>query len=172
MLHVIIGCMFSSKTTSLISHIERYIFAKKSCLILNHSSDTRYGNNNIYSHNNKNIPCMMIDKLDDINVENYDVICIDEGQFFPNLFNFVSRYLLMNKIVLVAGLNGDFNQNPLGEMQRLISIASKVSYLTAVCVICGKDACISHRNNNNTEINLVGSNDIYEARCFNCHKLN
>ena len=174
MLHVIIGCMFSGKTSTLISHIERHMFAKKSCLILNHSSDTRYGNNNIYTHRgvgNKNIPCVMVDKLDDIIVDNYDVICIDEGQFFPDLFYNVVRYLRMKKMVIVAGLNADFNQNPIGEMQKLIGLATNVTYLTAVCVSCGNDAQISHRkNNSNKEVNVVGSDDLYEARCFNCHQ--
>lgn len=160
--------MFSGKSSTLISCIERFMFAKKRCLVINHSSDTRYGNNNIFTHQQKNIPCIMTNKLDDIIVDNYDCICIDEGQFFPDLYNIVKGYLSKNKIVLVAGLNADFKQNPIGEIQSLIGLATKVTYLTAICVKCGEDAQVSYRKTNSNEIELIGSDNIYEARCYQC----
>jgi len=173
--------MYACKSSTLINCITKSIYAKKRCLIINHSNDTRYDDNNIVTHNNNKIPALMLNKLSVVDITNYDCIFIDEGQFFIDVVDFVKKCILNKKEITVAGLNGDFNQNPLGYIQNLLSLATKVTYLTAVCVICGNDAQTSYlkttslqellpNNNNNNDLEnvIIGSENLYEARCYRC----
>jgi thymidine kinase len=173
MLVVIIGPMYSGKSTALLSYEERYTIAKKRCLLINHIFDNRYSENHISTHSGKNSPAIKIHDLDDVAIElieNNDVILLDEGQFYKNLVSNCVKYLKMKKIVIVSGLNGSYTQHPIGEMQNLLAYANRVEYKTAVCTNCGDDAMFSKkiaRDENKDEI-IVGSTEKYVASCFNC----
>ena len=88
---IIMGCMFSGKSTEIIRLINRYKALDKKILIVNHSNDTRYKKDSISTHNNINIDCISIDNLDTIKkVSKYeysskDVMVIEEAQFFSKL---------------------------------------------------------------------------------------
>lgn len=68
--------------------------------------------------------------------QNYDVVGIDEGQFFSDIVDFCEVLANMNKIVVVAALDGTFERKPFGNIINLIPLAEKVSKLNAVCVYC------------------------------------
>ena len=60
-LNVIIGCMFSGKTTELISVDRKWAAIGKNVLCINYEKDTRYGNdNNMYSHCLDKTKCIMV----------------------------------------------------------------------------------------------------------------
>ena len=88
----IIGCMFSSKTTTLLTYERRYHILKKKICIIKHSNDERYTKENkIVSHdgatsvyNSDVYSTHLLNSLID-KVKEYDCILIDEGQFFPDL---------------------------------------------------------------------------------------
>lgn len=172
MLTLITGPMFSEKTTTLIGLITKYKFAKKQILIINHLNDNRYDEGNfIVSHNNVKYDSLKLHDLNDItDIDKYEAIFIDEGQFFTNLVNFVKKCLSLNKKIYVAGLNGDLNQKRIGEIQDLLAYASKIILLSSICNNCGNEANYSKlKTKNQTDNNvIVGSADIWEASCFNC----
>lgn len=60
---IIMGCMFSGKSTEIIRIINRYKALDKKILIINHSNDTRYKINSISTHSNININCISTDNL-------------------------------------------------------------------------------------------------------------
>lgn len=173
MLTLITGPMFSEKTTTLIGLITKYKFAKKKILIINHLNDNRYDEGNfIVSHNNVKYESLKLHDLNDVaNIAPYEAIFIDEGQFFINLVNFVKRCLSEDKKIYVAGLNGDLNQNKIGEIQDLLAYASKIILLSSICNNCGCEANYSklktvHKSSDGNVI--VGSDDIWQASCFKC----
>ena len=45
---------------------------------------------------------------------NYDVIAIDEGQFFPDIVDFSEELANKGKVVIVAALDGTFQRKPFG----------------------------------------------------------
>lgn len=53
-------------------------------------------------------------------VEQYDVIGIDEGQFYPDLVEMVEQWVEAGKVVLVAALDGDFRRKPFGRVLELV----------------------------------------------------
>ena len=74
-LEVILGPMFSGKTSKIIEIYKQYSFCGIRTLVINHSHDTRYGEENIngvtetittnvlYSHDQKRVNCIYSDSL-------------------------------------------------------------------------------------------------------------
>lgn len=170
---VIIGCMFSGKSTEMIRLIKRYKQIQKyKLLIINNSKDNRYGESVISSHDKIQIKCHSLNKLSDIKeteqYTNSNVIFIEEGQFFPDLLEFcVNAADNDKKIVYVAGLDGDFQKNEFGQMCKLIPHAEEVTKLKALCNCCGDgtEANFTKRIVDNKNQELVGSTDSYIPVC-------
>ena len=170
-LELFIGPMFSGKSTELIKNIRLYKIINKKVLILKPNIDTRYDKNKIVSHNGENETCYVIDNLEKISNEiitKYDIIIIDEGQFFKSLKNmcllWVEKY---NKHVIVGGLDGDYQRNPIGELLDLIPYADKYQKLYALCNYCkdGTKAIFSKRIMNNQNQILIGGSELYVSVC-------
>lgn len=146
---IIMGCMFSGKSTEIIRLINRYKALDKKILIVNHSNDIRYKKDSISTHSNINIDCISINNLDNIKKESKyeyvskDVIVIEEAQFFNNLYKFVLESAEKdNKIIILAGLDGDSNRNEFGDIIKLIPKCDSVTKLHALCSIC-KDGTLA-----------------------------
>lgn len=54
---------------------------------------------------------------------NYDVIAIDEGQFFPDIVNFSEELANRGKVVVIAALDGTFQRKPFGSILDLVPMA-------------------------------------------------
>ena len=101
-----------------------------------------------------------------------DVILINEGQFFDDLYDFVVSMLSQNKKVYVCGLDGDYQCNKFGQILDIIPLCDKVVKLTSLCGLCknGTRAIFSKRISNEKEQTVVG-NDNYIPVCRNCYKM-
>ena len=172
-LHIIFGPMFSGKTTELIKQINCLKLYKKNILIINSKKDNRISDNYIKSHNNIKHEAIKYEELTPEILNNiihkYDTICIDEAQFFSNLVNFVDILLKHSKYIIVAGLNGDSNQQKFGYIPDLIPLCNKITKLSAICNICndGTPADFTKIKNDidKSEQILIGDNSIYMAVC-------
>ena len=65
-LDLIIGPMFAGKTGEFIRLYRRYKSIGKDILVINHSSDERYGKGVVSSHNKDQIKCASIPDFSDI----------------------------------------------------------------------------------------------------------
>ena len=167
-LHLIIGPMFSGKTTELLRIANRLKSINNKILMVNYEEDKRYSTENISTHNLIQMNCIFTKNLLNLNYDNYDIICINEGQFFNDLINFCNEYLKHNKKIYICGLDGDINQQKFGNMIDLIPICDSVVKLNAFCKICknGTLAPFTKRTTDNKEIKLIGTNE-YMAVCRN-----
>jgi len=108
----------------------------------------------------------------DFEVTEAKVIIIEEAQFFDDLVPFV-RSMVDNfkKIVIVVGLDGDYNRKPFGTILQCIPFADKVTKLTALCCRCsdGTPAIFSHRKVQDRDQVLIGGADKYEPLCRECY---
>jgi thymidine kinase len=172
-LHVILGPMFSGKTSKLLEIYEQCILSNISVLVINHSSDTRYSDSMLSTHNKKMIPCRLVEHLQDIVNASENVILINEGQFFDDLYDWVKMMVEQyNKTVYVCGLDGDSNRKRFGQMLDLIPICDKVTKLRSLCAICknGNKAPFTLRTTTTSEEQiLIGSDDCYKPVCRNCY---
>mgnify|MGYP000088145527 CR=1 FL=1 len=164
-IHIIMGCMFSGKSSELMKVIGKYKLLKKKILAINHIYDTRYGSEKIITHDKKEEECIQIEKLNSItDSQEYidaEILIIEEGHFFVDLYEFVSNACDSKKKVYVAGLSGDFQLNPIGDILKLIPICDTVKKLTALCLKCGDgtEAIFSKRIEKNENQILVGSDE-------------
>lgn len=174
-IQLITGCMFSGKTTELLRRIQNYVHAEKKCLLVKSSKDTR--TNGIKSHTGqKPNKFVKIIKLDNLKVltnkfSDFDVIGIDEAQFFDGLVNVCVNLAESDKIVIVAGLNGDFKRTPFGEICKLIPQCESITKLNAICSTCKSPASFSKRICDKRCLILLGGIESYVACCRKCFKL-
>ena len=75
------------------------------------------------------------------------LIIIDEAQFFPDLYEFVLKCEANRKTVVIAGLDGDSERKPFGQILQCIPLCDSVTKLTAMDMISkdGSDAIFSLR---------------------------
>ncbi|KAJ3323561.1 listerin E3 ubiquitin protein ligase 1 [Boothiomyces sp. JEL0866] len=171
-LELIIGCMFSGKSTELISRIRKHKIIESNYIVINHSKDTRYDENQIVSHNLDKEGCYstthLLPFIETKAYEDHHVFFIEEAQFFPDLLEFVSRAVDTDfKHVIVCGLDGDYQRRPIGQVLQLIPIADTVDKLRALCAICkdGTEALFSLRRTSDTSVELIGGIDEYLPVC-------
>jgi len=173
-LKVILGPMFSGKTTELIKIYNSHKACGINVCAINHSSDKRYHTEKLSTHNKHMIESINLEKLSFISplIAQYDVFVINEGQFFEDLYDIVNILVNMHKKkVYVAGLDGDFKRRKFGQMLDIISLSDDVIKLKAICINCKKkDAIFSHRISKQQQQILVGNNN-YSALCRNCYNL-
>jgi len=169
-LHVISGSMFSGKTTELIRICKQYQSIDKKILSVNYCNDRRYDAiGNICSHNQEVFQTILsLSDLHEIfiqqNLEDYDVIMIDEVQFLKNAFQTIKVLVEeMGKIVITSGLDGDYLQQPFGEVCQLIVFADKFTKLNAVCKLTKEDASFSKRIIASESKEYIGADDAYVA---------
>ena len=176
-LELILGCMYSGKTTELIRLMNRYKSINDNILAINYKNDIRYGDDNkIYTHNKDGVDALHLDNLNvfheklffQIQYKSSEIIFINEGQFFENLHEFCIKAVdIDNKTVIVCGLDGDFRREPFGDMLKLIPHADKVTRLTALCKKCndGTAGIFTLRTINSSEQTLIGGNECYMPVC-------
>ena len=170
-LELIIGPMFSGKSTELIRRIRLLQKIDKKVLVTKPLIDTRYEQDKITSHNYEFVECKVLSRLDEIcddDILNYDTIIVDEGQFFPDLVNTITRWVNNYSVnIIVGGLDGDFKRKPIGQILDLIPMADKCVKLNSLCNICkdGTEAPFSFRLVKSNNIVLVGGSESYIPVC-------
>ena len=178
-LEVILGCMFSGKTSALIELYKQHELCDSRCLVINFSGDRRYSRTHLSTHDNKLVPCVFATRLIELSEEgsecspaDFDVILINEGQFFDDLVPFVMEMVdSACKKVFVCGLDGDFKKHKFGTILDLLPQADTYRKLRAICIWCkdGTPAPFTHRLSAETGQTLIGSEE-YIPLCRACHK--
>ena len=132
---LILGPMYSGKSTRLMQMTEKYTYANKKILFINHLIDNRSSHNAIKSHDDIEKPAIKLSRLEEISVKLFDetdVFGIDEAQFFLDLIPFLYRCEKHGKICVIAGLDGDYIRQPLGSILCSIPLCDTVVKLSAV----------------------------------------
>ena len=101
--------------------------------------------------------------------DEWDVIGIDEGQFFPDLVAFADTAASAGKVVVVAALDGTFERKEFGQLGDLLAVSDSITKLNAVCAVCGADAPFTRRDAAATEVKLIGGREAYTPVCRRHH---
>jgi thymidine kinase len=172
-LELIIGPMFAGKTSALQSIIRRHESLGIKCAVYKPMSDTRYGKDfYMYSHDNSKVSALPVKYLTTHQAyEPYtisELIIIEEGQFFEDLYEFVIKAVEVHKKrVVVGGLDGDCFRKPFGQILNLIPLADKITKLTSLCKVCsdGTEGLFSFRMSKSKEVVEVGGAETYMPLC-------
>jgi len=185
-LEIILGSMYSGKTSRLVEIYNQCTFCNISVCVINHSIDNRYDSELLSTHDQIKIPCIKTNKLLDVwsdciymesnvGLDKFQlaitsVILINEGQFFPDLEEFVKKLLLIGKKVYVCGLDGDFERKKFGQILDLIPLCDKVTKLTSLCSRCKNGTLgIFSKRISCEQIQTVVGVDNYIPVCRSCY---
>lgn len=182
-LKVIIGCMFSSKTSTILSEINRFKHITNKYLVINSVLDKQRQFNKdkesiIETHDKNFSDAIMLNELNELKTnEEYkkrydtaDIILIDEGQFYKDLYEFIRNELFIKdnkKVYIVAGLASDYKMEAIGDMIKLIPMADTILKLYAYCIYCKDTTLASFTSklvNDDNQI-VVGNSNIYVPTC-------
>ncbi len=184
-IELIIGPMFSGKTTELIRRLNVYAdsgFGVK-ILYINHIWDTRsagpFSTHGQLAGLSEPIDTMKLTHLKDFpGAKDYDIIGIDEGQFFDDLESFTLEMAGMDKIVIISSLDSDCQRRKFGQVIDLTWHAHKVDKLLSYCTCCASRGVVSHAiytkkivvEPDSGSIVSVGGKDKYIAVCRPCYE--
>jgi thymidine kinase len=181
-LEVIMGPMFSGKTSELIRLVEREVYAKKKGGIFKVAFDKRYSARQVATHNGLRYDAYTVAsssaglrKIEEVTrVNGLDAIGVDEVNFFPRAVVALLDRLADEKRVIACGLNLNFKAEPFQTTMELAARADRVRYLSAVCVVCGQEATRTQRliagkpAPKESPVIVVGGKELYEPRCRAC----
>jgi len=174
-IELIIGPMFSGKTSELYRRVKLHVMANEECLVLKYIKDTRYCSSRASlaaSHDGAFMRAISVAspwEVDQELLERAAVIAIDEGQFMPRLAQFCNEQADKGKIVLVSGLDSTFGKAPFEEIVALIPLSERIDKLQAICFGCHRPASFSRRINENVHcLEDIGGPEKYVASCRDC----
>jgi thymidine kinase len=168
----ILGPMFGGKSTELIRRCKRLISVGMNVIVLNHSLDTRNGTTNVVTHDGVEMECLSCNKIDFDKLKDFDVIAIDEAQFFENIAKNI-RILSddMDKHVIVAALSGDYKRKPWPGVDQIIALSDEIVHCKALCVKCHRPAAFTKKHVPNDRRVDIGADDKYSSVCRVCYNL-
>uniref|UniRef100_A0A0D6R277 thymidine kinase n=1 Tax=Araucaria cunninghamii TaxID=56994 RepID=A0A0D6R277_ARACU len=172
-IHLIVGPMFAGKTTALIHRMQIEMQTGRKVVLVKSDKDTRYGLNFVVSHDGAKMPCWSAEdlasfkaKLGEEAYRELDVIGIDEAQFFKDLCGFCQEAADRDgKVLIVAGLDGDYLRKSFGSALELIPLADSVTKLKSQCEMCGKPASFTLRKTGDRQTEIIGGADVYMPVC-------
>jgi thymidine kinase len=174
-IEAICGSMFSGKTEELIRRIHRAQYARQKVQVFKPEIDSRYDKDHVVSHSQMKFPSVQVNSprdILDLVEDDTLIVAIDEAQFFSaDIVDVCNQLADAGKRVIVAGLDQDYRGKPFGPMPELLCVAEYITKNMAICVKCGNPANRTQRLVPTHEQILVGADNIYEARCRNCHEV-
>lgn len=181
-LELILGPMFAGKTTELLRRLYVHSDIGFRVLYINNSLDDRekiFSTHNGLYKDRISIDHRKMKKLGDILdqciLNCFDVIGIDEGQFFEDLEERVKFFVeKLNKFVIVSALDGNYKREPFTNVLNLIPLADKYEKFKPYCMECAnkkiiKEALFSHRIKEESKEIVIGDKDVYKCLCRDCY---
>lgn len=187
---LILGPMYSGKTSELLRIVQRCALSRerRTCTLIKFRGDTRYDavvncategekKARVISHDyTHGVADASVDELTNV-VANTHVVAVDEGQFFPDLVARAVTWRNEGREVVIAALNATATQTMFPVIAQLLPHVNGITYLTAVCMVCGGDAMYSKKTSSTTTDSAasstaatpdIGGLDKYTAVCEQC----
>jgi len=125
-LNLLLGPVFSGKTTELVRHAHRFDAIQWKCLLISPVSPQNSSHAQLSWENH-----IFTASLIDVDVNPYQIILIDDAHFFGKEFSIVETWL-QSKTLYVAGLDADSNGVPYRDLLSWIPHADTVKKMTAL----------------------------------------
>jgi thymidine kinase len=171
MIHLVTGPMFSGKTEELLRLTRRHVRSGRTCFLITYANDNRYSDDDVITSHDKNTmsarKCLSLDSVLEEACQ-YDVISIDEGQFFEGLPDFCEMLASKGKHVIIAALDATFERKPFKNVINLLPLTEKITKLSAICDLCKNEGHFTFRLSNATQEELIGGSGDYIPLCRKC----
>lgn len=172
------GAMGSSKSANCLMAKFNYEQKGKKTILLKPKCDTRSPENEVNSRIGLSSKAKSIAYDDDINVDemkNYDVILVDEAQFFAPKQIETLKYIasILDIPVLCYGLLTNYKLTLFEGSKRLVELADSLQEIKSICD-CGKKANVNCLLDKDGKV-ITEGNDVvigdteYRALCYSCY---
>lgn len=185
MITLIVGPMYSGKSTELLQKMERYIYAKKRVCFIRPARDTRNyithnGVDDIKSRITDNDKILEVSKFDKNNIlqlNDFDAVFIDEYFMIKNC-DFICKYLNVAKPdIYFAGLLATSENELFDEAIKILPYCDNIIKLNGVCMglndneVCGNQLGNYSGYFGNTKKGQIEVGDtLYRCLCRDCYK--
>ena len=168
------GPMFSSKTTKLLSSIDRSRYQKKISVSFKPNVDDRYSvANQIVTHNDLHTQCVNVNSGEEIldivaGNQPIDIVAIDELFMIPGSAKACIELFKKGYDVYVSSIELNYLGEAFEEVKEIMPYCTQIIKCTAVCTICQADARYTAKKEifiSDDKILQVGGEETYEARC-------
>ena len=141
-IELIIGCMFSGKSSELSRRVRLQHIAQKSVLHIKfdvekmngkHDKEVKFVALNDRESNVEN--CTKLADLGNKYLE-FDVIGVDEAHYFDDLVEFCENVANSGRKCVVSATQGNFERNKFPQIIALIPKCEKIKKLQAICKLC------------------------------------
>jgi len=176
---LILGPMFSGKSTELLRLVRRQVCAKMRCLVVRHSSAAGVSfshddDDDDGQHMSQPLPCRVhvaaqLEELPESVLATVDVIGIDQGHLFERLAPFCELWANRGKCVIVAALDGTSRRESFPFLRDLVPLAESVQKLRAVCYLCSQEASFTVAVPTPSSSSSSSSPSPYAAVCRRCY---
>lgn len=171
---LIIGSMYSGKTSEMIRLINRAKIIGNRILCIKYYKDNRFTSDNYILSRDKNTTenvdtiiskgNSIKDTIENINIsELYDMICIDEVQFYTDGAEMCDYIANIGLEVICSGLQGTYERKPFETISKLISLSENIIQLKALDTKSKTECSFTKRLGNETDLELIGNIDKYIA---------
>jgi thymidine kinase len=162
MIEIILGPMYSGKTTRLMDMVE-----KAPGLVVDFSLGL-LEEGTLKNHDGRTISCVTCHHLKHLEDMVLPLrVYINEAQFFPDLMEFIRKYEFSIDIYLF-GLDGDYLREPFGQIHLAISYCDTLTKLRGTCARCKRPSSFSKRTTQDTEQMLLDET-AYIPVCRKCY---
>lgn len=165
---VFTGPMFGSKTTRMLSAIERAVYQNKKVIAFKPKMDNRYSEGEIVTHTGMRYMAKNVNSGKEIweLSEDYDVIAVDEAFMIDEVSGVLIDLFKRGKSIIVSSIQLSASGQVFEEIRDILPWATKIEICAAVCPKTGADAYYTvKKKSNNSEIE-VGGSDLYEPRAW------
>lgn len=171
-IELVIGPMFSGKTSELMRRVKRWTMAGKQCVVVRYLNDNRYTRQELISSHDQEFmaavpatdPRLLLPTLLEA-----DVIALDEAQFMAGIVELCDELANAGKTVIVAALDADYRREPFASIVALVAKAERVTKLDAICCCCYGAASFSRRiDATNSVLEDIGGAEKYVSCCRAC----
>ena len=167
-LTVFTGPMFGSKTTRMLSVLERCSYQNKSVIAFKPRMDDRYDSSHIVTHAGLKFKAYNVSSGREIEEmsRGYDVVGVDEAFMIDGCAESLIHLFREGKTIVVSSIQISASGFVFEEVRDLMPWATKIQVCPAVCVKTGKDAYYTVRKVENLAEIEVGGSDMYEPRSW------
>ncbi len=170
-IHLFIGPMFSGKTTRLRNSIQKLKNQNLKTILVNYNNKKYIKEESqLITHDLIREDCLSCENLTDILIQliNYDVIGIDEGQFFSDLLEICDTLTRFGKIIFIAALSSNDQMKPYDNISNLIPFVDKIKLMKSYCFFCHKQAGFNLKIKKSKNNFIEERKENYKPVCKNC----
>lgn len=164
------GPMFGSKTTKMLTVLERASYQKKKVIAFKPKMDDRYDEGKIVTHAGLSFEAHNVRSGEEIvrMSSDYDVIGVDESFMIEGSARALIDLFQAGKTIAVSSIQLSASGKAFEEVRDLLPWATRVEVCPAVCVITGDDAYYTVRKSKGLSEIEVGGAETYEPRAWSC----